>query len=159
MSASMKLYHYWRSSCSWRVRWASHCYVELGHLAKPDPQLVFEHYPDERRIFDIASLTKALVTTPLVHKMCKTHDLGFEAKVGDFYGVEDLDLKLQSLTIRSLLEHRSGLPAWRNFYVDVEGEDDAKSRLFERLNHTATQVDPQKTEVYSDVGFILLGYF
>jgi CubicO group peptidase (beta-lactamase class C family) len=137
----------------------THSFAEIGHLEAANP--IFSHhvYPDDRRIFDLASLTKALSTTPLIHNYLKSHKLGFETLVGDFPGTQDLSVPLKDLSIQSLLEHRSGLPAWRNFYVNVAGETNyIKPRLIKRLNHASLAINPKKPELYSDVGFLLLGF-
>jgi CubicO group peptidase (beta-lactamase class C family) len=116
-------------------------------LGDPASDEVHEDYADRRRVFDLASLTKALVTTPLAFKVGAT-----DGTVGSLLGEKAHDLRpeLRALTLKSLLRHESGLPAWRNFYV-------CRTPLVEGLNRAADAIDAKKPQVYSDIGFLLLG--
>ena len=66
-------------------------------------------------IFDLASLTKVLATTPLVARHVERGSLGLDdpvaAHLASWTGADRL-----SVTIRDLLAHCSGLPAHRPFY-------------------------------------------
>lgn len=47
----------------------THAFVASGHLAEAAPRLSVALLPDGRDVFDLASLTKALVTTPAVLRL------------------------------------------------------------------------------------------
>jgi CubicO group peptidase (beta-lactamase class C family) len=120
-------------------------------------------------IFDLASLTKALVTTPLLYKLKKNGQLSFDDTIAGWLGTLANDLKpeIQRLTIRSLLRHESGLPAWYNFWtchLSVDAAHDLTTQNFHRriievVNRagSAINVANPKAQIYSDVGMILLG--
>ncbi len=130
----------------------THAFAAHGRLGQPAVDFVHEEVPDERRSFDLASLTKALVTTPLAFKAASQNNLSFSATVGAWLGEKGADLapELRALTVEGLLRHDSGLPAWRNWYV-------CRTPLVEGLNRAAGAIDPKRPQVYSDVGFLLLG--
>lgn len=134
----------------------THVYVACGFLNQKD--LVFESkiLPDEKSIFDLASLTKAFVTTPLVLRECFQRPAGENATLGDVFG--DLaggafGQDIKKLTAASMLRHETGLPAWRNFYVECEGH---RQTLFSAVQR-AQDIGASNKDLYSDVGFIILG--
>jgi hypothetical protein len=58
-----------------------------------------------------------------------------------------------AVTVRHLLSHAGGLPAWRPFYKEATSPQEAERQLFAVGPDTA----PGTRFVYSDIGFILLG--
>ena len=58
------------------------------------------------------------------------------------------------ITVRQLLTHSSGLPAWRPLYVLAEGKRDAAVAA---IANEKLEYQPGKRVVYSDLGFITLG--
>ena len=86
-------------------------------------------------LFDIASLTKALSTATLLMQRPNRRTISLD------------DEPRPGLTVRHLLSHSSGLPAWK-----LLGPDPRRAVLKEPLEYpTGTK------SVYSDLGFILLG--
>ena len=147
----------------------THAYCARGVLSSDQPLVEHFHQPDGKDVFDLASLTKALVTTPLVFAASIRRGLAIEGTVGDWLDgrVSGLDDRLNKLKISDLLAHKSGLPAWRNFWIcnlgvrkSVELADSLSrsERVFEVLNRTSSAINTKQVDVYSDVGFILLGY-
>lgn len=130
----------------------THALAAHGRLDDPSHDFLFSDLPDGRAIFDLASLTKALVTTPLLFHRRSINNFSFMDTVGEWLGEEAADLRpeLRSLTVRSLMRHESGLPAWRNWWV-------CHTPLVEGLNRAAEALDSKQLQVYSDVGFLLLG--
>jgi CubicO group peptidase (beta-lactamase class C family) len=104
-------------------------------------------------IFDLASLTKVLATTPLLMQQVERGVLALDDAVAThvptWRGTDRA-----SATLRDLLAHCSGLPAWRPYYQRVEGalayEAAICSEPFEYAWRTKS--------VYSDLGFMLLGF-
>ncbi len=147
----------------------THGYAAFGSLASPRPSVVHQELPDGRDVFDLASLTKALATTVLAFKLKVAGKLAFEQTLEQWLGgekVADLAPGLRQITVKSLLRHESGLPAWRNFWINhlgVESPDRTASLsrgrhlMVEVLNRSALPLNPSRGQVYSDVGFILLG--
>lgn len=122
-----------------------------GVLARHEASGVCVGAPVERdTIYDLASLTKVLSTTTLVALAVAEGRLELDAAVP-----EDLSAPCPGARLVDVLEHRSGLPAHRKFYLGRgASQPDA---LFEAL----AQVEPASGDshdcVYSDLGFMLLG--
>src|SRR5262245_2233774 len=102
--------------------------------------------------FDLASLTKVLATTTVVMQLMATDRLGLDERVGAFFqdwrGADRM-----SVTVRDLLEHASGLPA------RLVDPPPASRREFEyEICRIALEYNPRARSIYSDLGFILLGF-
>jgi beta-N-acetylhexosaminidase len=111
-------------------------------------------------LYDMASLTKVIVTTTSVMILVQQKRLDVDTPVARYLpewsaaAKSDPDPTWRArVTIRNLLLHDSGLPAHRDFYKQAKGYDAVlASVLAEPLVHQpGTQVE------YSDLGFILLG--
>jgi len=64
-------------------------------------------------IYDLASLTKVSATTIMVMSMVDKHKMGTARTLGDYLeNPYDNEAKVLNVSIRSLLEHRSGIAAW-----------------------------------------------
>lgn len=105
-------------------------------------------------IYDLASLTKPLVTGLLCAKRVEEGELTLDSAVAH-YLPEFERTDRQMITVRQLLTHTSGLPAWRPLYILTEGDRDRAVSVIvnEPLNHP-----PDTRVVYSDLGFIVLGF-
>jgi CubicO group peptidase (beta-lactamase class C family) len=104
-------------------------------------------------IFDLASLTKVMATAPIVMRAIIEGRLTLDSKVGEFLeGWADGDRR--ELRVRHLLDHSSGLPAHRRFWEFCSGRLEYETALrevpLERL--------PGARSVYSDLGFMVLGF-
>lgn len=134
-------------------------FVEAGYLDKPLP--VFQS-GTLSKVFDLASLTKALVTGPLVHDRLSGK---LDSPLGDLLPTilkSKFSIELMKLTPQELLAHRSGLPAWRNLWLDLLDDVlDLRPKLVDPLiPSTFERIKPlvDKADEYSDLGYILLGY-
>jgi CubicO group peptidase (beta-lactamase class C family) len=103
-------------------------------------------------IFDLASLTKPLVTGFLCSVMVERGLLGLNDQVGRYLPPFQRSDKA-SITVRHLLTHSSGLPAWRPLYLAETGLHSVLERIAEEPLISA----PGEHVVYSDLGFITLG--
>jgi beta-N-acetylhexosaminidase len=111
-------------------------------------------------IYDLASLTKPIVTTTAVMMLVAQRRLDLDTAVVRYLpefaaaAKNDPDPSWRAgVTVRMLLLHDSGLPAHRDFYKDAKGSDAVLTRVMaEPLVH-----EPGKHVEYSDLGFILLG--
>ena len=74
-------------------------------------------------IYDLASLTKPLSTGLLCARRIEWGERTLDSSVSHYLPEFDR-ANLQSITIRQLLTHSSGLPAWRPLYILAEGEPD-----------------------------------
>jgi CubicO group peptidase (beta-lactamase class C family) len=114
----------------------------------------------ENTIYDMASLTKVVVTTTSAMMLVQQKRLDLDAPVEHYLPEFSATAKTDSnsswrarITVRMLMLHDSGLPAHRDFYKEAKGHDAVLAKvLAEPLVHEpGTQVE------YSDLGFILLG--
>ena len=104
-------------------------------------------------IYDLASLTKPLVTGLLSARLVEAGELGIDAPISSYLSEFDRPDK-SSLTIRQLLTHTSGLPAWRPLYLLTSDRDKVLASIAEE----PLQDKPGERVVYSDLGFIVLGF-
>jgi len=104
-------------------------------------------------LFDLASLTKVLATTPLAMRLVASRRLlltsPVRAWIDDWRGRDR-----ESVTIADLLEHASGLAAWWDLYRrGATPREVAHEIATMPLEHP-----PRSRSIYSDLGFILLGF-
>ncbi|HEX2269789.1 MAG TPA: serine hydrolase domain-containing protein, partial [Pyrinomonadaceae bacterium] len=104
-------------------------------------------------IYDLASLTKPLVTGMLCARRIELGELTLDSSVSHYLPEFDRTDK-QMITIRELLTHSSGLPAWRPLYLLAEDEPDRAAGAIANLD---LEYKPGTRVVYSDLGFIALG--
>ncbi|MGH9870969.1 MAG: serine hydrolase domain-containing protein [Pyrinomonadaceae bacterium] len=104
-------------------------------------------------IYDLASLTKPLVTGLLCARHVEAGELTLDSSVSNYLPEFERTDK-QALTIRQLLTHSSGLPAWRPLYILTAGERD---RIVSVIADLELEYRPGTRVVYSDLGFIVLG--
>jgi len=103
--------------------------------------------------FDLASLTKPLVTTTLSLLAFRESSLAPNTRVGEVLS-ETARSPVGEIEIHHLLTHTSGLPAWLPFYCLAEGR---RTKLPQVLRQIELQSRPGQRVVYSCVGFIILG--
>ncbi len=104
-------------------------------------------------IYDLASLTKPLVTTLLCARLIKLGELTIDSSVSHYLR-EFERTDRQAITIRELLTHSAGLPAWKPIYILAEGERDRSVGVIASLD---LEYRPGTRVIYSDLGFIVLG--
>src|SRR5438067_910592 len=104
-------------------------------------------------IYDLASLTKPLITGLLTAMQVERGVVSLDASVSN-YLPEFLDEEKRAITVRQLLTHTSGLPAWQPLYLLAEGD---RSRALEVIASQPLEQAPGSRVVYSDLGFITLG--
>lgn len=106
---------------------------------------------DEDTLFDLASVTKPVATATAMLLLAQDGCLHFGQTVGDFFPERSLP-HLANVTLRHLLTHTSGLPAWKDLYSKGQTREQAIDELFRiPLIH-----DPGTTHVYSCMGYIML---
>jgi CubicO group peptidase (beta-lactamase class C family) len=104
-------------------------------------------------IYDLASLTKPLVTGLLCARRIEAGELTPDSAVANYLPEFERTDK-QAITVRQLLTHTSGLPAWRPLYILAEGERDRIPGVIGALD---LEYKPGTRVIYSDLGFISLG--
>jgi len=133
-------------------------------------------FPDT--IFDLASLTKVLATTTFTMQQVEQGLIGLddhiEAHIGAWLGTDR-----QHVTIRDLLAHSSGLAAYIPLYqgyepvssppsgiykptITPEGKPFTPDQMRDQFEATICRIPldyvPRTQSIYSDLGFILLGF-
>lgn len=107
-------------------------------------------------VFDLASLTKPVVTTSLIAILIDRHCLSLDTRVADVVPFPGKEI----VTVCDLLNHSSGLPPWRPFYRNLggitPGTCEAKEKIRTMLHNTALTCPPGEKAKYSDLGFMLL---
>src|SRR5215510_1859839 len=107
-------------------------------------------------LYDLASLTKPLVTAILVLKMAERQALDLDAPLARYLS-EFNDKDKREITLLQLLTHTSGLPNWRPLYFEAESRTDvpaAISRILLEPAVSSASIDV----IYSDLNYILLGF-
>ena len=104
-------------------------------------------------IYDLASLTKPLITGLLCARRIELGELTLDSSVSHYLAEFDRTDK-QMITIRELLTHTSGLPAWKPLYLLTEDQPDRAAGAVASLD---LEYKPGTRVVYSDLGFIALG--
>ena len=107
----------------------------------------------ERTIYDLASLTKVVGTTTAVMILFDEGKLRLDDPVVKYIpefagGAKD------QVTIRMLLEHRSGLPAGRDLWRMTQTPDEARAAVIS----TPLFAAPGQYYEYSDLGADMLGF-
>jgi len=104
-------------------------------------------------IFDLASLTKVIATTTLVMRAIDdslvTLDDPIAAHLPEWRGADR-----EAVTVRDFLAHASGLPAYLPFFRDHTSRVDFEPAIC----HTPLEYTPRSQSIYSDLGFMLLGF-
>ena len=105
-------------------------------------------------IYDLASLTKPLVTGMLCAQAIERGKTKLDERVSRYLPEFDTDDK-RAITVGQLLTHTSGLPAWRPLYLITGGE---KERVLQAISSETLESQPGTHVRYSDLGFITLGF-
>ncbi len=105
-----------------------------------------------KSMFDLASLTKVVATTTAAMICFDRKLFTLDDKVIKYipeFGVHGKE----NITIKNLLLHNSGLPAWKKFYGRNLKYDDVIKEIYS----SELEYKPGEKTVYSDLGFITLG--
>ena len=110
-----------------------------------------------RTVFDIASITKVVSTTAAAMLLYQRGLLDLDTPLGELLpgfvvGRESGRLARQ-VTLRHLLAHNSGLPAYVEFFRTVV----TPAELYRLCLELPIEANPGERSEYSDPGFILLG--
>jgi CubicO group peptidase (beta-lactamase class C family) len=107
---------------------------------------------DSTTIYDLASLTKVIATTTAVMICLDRNLLNLDDEVAK-YIPEFAQNGKEKITIRNLLLHNSGLPAYKKFYTEYNKAD----QVLKDIYSTILEYPVGTKTVYSDLGFVVLG--
>jgi CubicO group peptidase (beta-lactamase class C family) len=104
-------------------------------------------------MFDLASVSKILTGT-MVLKLIGEGKLSLDNSIDTLFQTEPLGPvtkeRFKAITLKQLLTHSSGLPAWFPFYTQV-------GSFWDVLEVALNKYPVEQGMVYSDLGFMLLG--
>jgi serine-type D-Ala-D-Ala carboxypeptidase len=110
--------------------------------------------PTPNTLFDLASVSKVVATTTVAMILYERGVLDLDIPVmsilGEFSGE---DPRRDEVTLRMLLAHSSGLPAYEKLFLRAHSRD----QLLQAAFSTPLANDPGAHAEYSDIGFIILG--
>jgi len=108
--------------------------------------------------YDLASLTKPLVTALSIMVLVKKGDLCLDNTLGEL--LPHVPPDKSQISIRHLLSHTSGLPAYRPFYRELVRlpMGSRSSKMKKMLMSTPLESPCGARTRYSDLGFMVLGW-
>lgn len=137
----------------------------------------------ESAVYDLASITKVATTTLLTMMSTERGMVNLDAPLSQLVGRSDahkMNPEWGRRTLRDVLSHRSGLPSWIPFYLDLVAHDDTTASALsprdtldwiqlhpecwmapawkDTIHHRilALEPDPVGQYRYSDLGYYLL---
>jgi CubicO group peptidase (beta-lactamase class C family) len=108
-------------------------------------------------IYDLASMTKPLITGLLAAKLIEKREIELADTVSKYFSEFDT-VEKRAISIQNLLTHTSGLPAWRPFYLLQGAGDNAglRKELASIIGGMPLENPPGTKVVYSDPNFLVL---
>ncbi|MGD0824332.1 MAG: serine hydrolase domain-containing protein, partial [Terriglobales bacterium] len=105
-------------------------------------------------LFDVASLTKVVATTTMAMILYERGLLDLEAPVTAIVPeFAATDARRREVTLRMLLAHNSGLPAYEKLFLRAS----TRKELLHLAFATPLATAPGTCAAYSDIGFMILG--
>lgn len=117
-----------------------------GQMGADDPTPV-----EPATLYDLASVTKVVGLTTAVMLAVEENKLALDTQVRR-YLPEFAGAGKEQVTLRMLLAHAAGLPAWRPLFREAS----SRSGVFELAATTPLEAEPGEREAYSDLGLIVL---
>lgn len=119
-------------------------------------------------VFDIASVTNVLVTTTLLMQLVEMGRLRLDDRVSRY--IQGFGVYGKSpITVRQVLAHASGLAHWHPYFEEllkvnaavrrgIMTSRGAKEFVHNSINRAQLKYEPGTRQLYSDLGFMLLGH-
>ncbi|MCK5685477.1 serine hydrolase [bacterium] len=107
----------------------------------------------EMTVFDLASLTKMVATTVSMMILIEEGKINLDEKVTTYIPTFGARAK-GNVTVRHLMTHSSGLPAWYPFHTFCIDREEVYRCIDEELS---LKYPPGSKRIYSDLGFMMLG--
>lgn len=146
-----------------RLRGELRCLVAAGRLTSHDSDVPVQ----VSTIYDLASLTKPLATTTSILLLVQEGRLRLQDEVCHVLP-ELKGAAIGEARVQDLLSHSSGLPGWRPIYQRLAEEgivasspehaERTKERVVQLIRDEALIYASGEESVYSDLGFMLLGF-
>lgn len=100
-------------------------------------------------IFDIASLTKVVATTPAIMQLVEQGQLSLDEPAAKYWK-NFIGYNKEKITIRELLTHTSGLPSTLTIKNNMQ--------IVDQINQLQPTHSPGTAYLYSDLNFVILAY-
>lgn len=137
-------------SFCWTVSKGESVFFGNGGLAVVEPEKI---ETSVATIYDLASLTKPLITGLICAKLIERKGLNLDFPVS-YYLPKFETVDKREITIQNLLVHTSGFPAWKPFYLFAKNREDVLNLIVAEPLETK----PDAQVKYSDFNFITLGF-
>ena len=106
-------------------------------------------------IYDMASLTKPLVTALLVVRFAERGILDLKAPLASY--LSEFADRSREITLFELLTHTSGLPNWRPLYLEAQTRAEVPAAISRALLEPYSLYE-ERGVIYSDLNYIVLGF-
>lgn len=130
------------------------CVIAVGTTGTNEHDLI-----DEKSVFDLASLTKPCVTLPLILSLVDKGVIDWDEPL---HSLLEIPLKQEfgKVTLARLLSHSSGFTAHNDYWkwLIEKAEKERERYLLKEILDEFPEYRPGSKQVYSDVGYILLGF-
>ncbi len=118
----------------------------------------------EKTLFDIASLTKPVATAMIALAAMRDKGLSLHGSAAKYLKEMEEEEDKRKITIRHLLKHTAGLPAWRPYFKEIArehpeivGKRESRQYYLEKISQESLEMPVAYQRIYSDLGFILVG--
>jgi serine-type D-Ala-D-Ala carboxypeptidase len=139
------------------------CFGSSPSALAPSASLLITHHSETlyersfggagvKTIYDLASITKAAVTAPLLMSLVEAGTIQLDRPVAAWLP-EWSNTPYAGVTMRMLLAHRSGLWEWRPVYL----HSSERERSIAFVTSTEPRYPPGAGQHYSDLGLMLAG--
>ena len=110
-------------------------------------------------IYDLASLTKPLITGLLAARLLEQGEIHLEENVSRYLGAFNTELKSE-INIKHLLTHVSGLSGWIPFYLfeDRKVPEQPKNTVLRVITTDPPEKPLETSVIYSDLNFLILAF-
>lgn len=108
-------------------------------------------------VYDLASLTKPVATTSAVMTLVDAGRMELDAPLSRYLPAWSTGRVRDGVTIRRLLTHTAGLPAFVTFWHPRNGALRGRDAMVAAIDSIGPTAEPGSRYEYSDLGFILLG--
>jgi CubicO group peptidase (beta-lactamase class C family) len=112
---------------------------------------------NDKSYFDVASLTKPIVTLLSLLALKKEKKISFEDTLDSL--LPEIPSDKKGITVLQLVSHFSGLPAHKPYYKKLINLNvkERKREILQLIIHENLEKRPGAEFLYSDLGYILLG--
>lgn len=133
---------------------AEACHINCGKTGNRE-----ENKVDELSLFDLASLTKPLVSLLCILDLIEKKKISWEEPLASLLE-RKIPSRFAAIDLQSLVCHCSGLAAHENYWEKLRGVDKDKRKkwLLEQILTGSSQYKTGTSHIYSDLGYMLLGF-